>query len=106
MHFKEKTQYMTCNTSTITTSFSSKLTTTDDITTNGNLTGNQIICPTGSIDSITTSQAQTQNIFGSVVNIGTTGINSVNIGSATSVVYINGLIYLPFSSASSFFSQW
>ncbi|NBP15937.1 hypothetical protein EBU95_16360 [bacterium] len=72
----------------------------------GTIAGNQISCSSGNIDTITTSSTQTQNIYGSTVNIGTTGINTVNIGSSTSAVYINGLIYLPFSSASSFFSQW
>jgi hypothetical protein len=72
----------------------------------GNITCNQVSCSTGSIDALTTNGDSIQNIYGSTVNIGTTGINNVNIGSASSAVFINGLIYLPFSSATSFFSQW
>jgi hypothetical protein len=113
-----KTQYITTNVSTITTNFASKITATNDISTAGKLTassditttanisGNQISTTTGNIDAITTSSTQTQNIYGSTVNIGTTGINNVNIGSATSSIYINGIPYLPFSNSTSYFNQW
>jgi hypothetical protein len=74
---------------------------------NGNMTGNQISCTTGNIDNITTNVSGTQNIYGSNINIGTSsGINSVNIGSATTLIYLNGVPYIPWSSASSFFAQW
>ena len=113
-----KTQYITTNVSTITTNFASKITATNDIltagklsassdiTTTANISGNQISATTGNIDAITTSSTQTQNIYGSTVNIGTTGINNVNIGSATSSIYINGIPYLPFSNSTSYFNQW
>jgi len=74
---------------------------------NGNMTGNQISCSTGQIDSITTNSSSTQNIYGSVINIGTaSSINTVSIGSATTLIYLNGIPYIPWSSASSFFAQW
>jgi len=73
---------------------------------NGNITGNQVTVGTGNIDKITTNINQVQNIYGSTVNVGTaSGINTVNIGSSTSAVYINGLLYLPFNNISSFFNQ-
>jgi hypothetical protein len=73
---------------------------------NGNISGNQITVGTGIIDQLTTNINQVQNIYGSTVNVGTaSGINTVNIGSATSAVYINGLLYLPFNNISSFFNQ-
>lgn len=126
-----KTIYQTANTTTITTAFNSNVNITTGLSTpiqlkqtgdivangsitlpslslqsNGNITGNQITCGTGNIDQITTNVSQTQNIYGNV-NIGTaSGINTVNIGSATTLVYINGIPYLPFSSSTSFFSQW
>ena len=102
------------NTSRISLSGSSgNITTSGDISltslslqSNGNITGNQVTVGTGNIDKITTNINQVQNIYGSTVNVGTaSGINTVNIGSATSAVYINGLLYLPFNNISSFFNQ-
>jgi hypothetical protein len=51
----------------------------------GAITGNKISCTNGNIDAITTSDSQTQNIFGSTVNIGTNNSNTtINIGNSTS----------------------
>lgn len=90
-----KTQYMTANTGTITTSFSSKLTTTGDISTNGN------------INSLNLSSTSTTATFGQSTNTETTiqGSN-VYVGSLGSMVYIGGIAYNPFSGSTSFFSQW
>ena len=90
-----KTQYMTANTTTNTTSFSSKLTTTGDITTNGYL---------GSLNHQETATTAT---FGQATNT-ETNIQGANIyvGSLGSTVFIGGVAYNPFSGATSFFSQW
>jgi hypothetical protein len=90
-----KTQYMTCDTATITTSFSSKLSTTGDITTNGYL------------GSINLQESATTATFGQATNTQTNiqGAN-VYVGSLGSIVFIGGVAYNPFSGATSFFSQW
>ena len=44
---------------------------------------------------MTTNNAQTQNINGSVINIGTNANASINIGSTTSPVIIHDLLRIP-----------
>jgi len=146
-----KTQYMTCNTTTTTTSFASKLTTTDDITTSGKViassditTATKVIA-TGDIttsgkviatDDITTSAkviatgdiTSSGNISSNNCTLGgtlkssyidgtSTGVTSVTIGHVNSVVdytnvningtlYVNGILYVPFNSVSSFLNQF
>ena len=75
--------------------------------TDGSITGNSLSVGDGHIDNITTSSTSTQNINGSTVNIGYNGgLNTVNIGNYNTAVYVNGILLVPFSSASSFFNQW
>jgi hypothetical protein len=74
----------------------------------GSITGNSLTVSTGHIDALTTNLNQAQNIYSnSSVTIGNisagTGIASVNLNG---IVYINGVPLIPWSSASSFFSQW
>ena len=90
-----KTQYMTVNTATITTKFSSKLTATSDITTSGYL------------GSVNLQESATTATFGQTTNT-QTNIQGANIyvGSLGSTVFIGGVAYNPFSGATSFFSQW
>jgi hypothetical protein len=90
-----KTQYMTVNTGTITTSFSSKLTATGDIKTNGYL-GSINLQETATTATLGQSTNTQTNIQG----------NNVYIGSLGSIVYIGGVAYNPFSGTTSFFSQW
>ena len=79
-----KTQYQTCNVTTLTTNFANTLTVGTGIT----LSSGAIEC-----NSITTSTTSTQNINGNVINIGSLG----------SVIYIGGLLYSPFTN---FVNQW
>ena len=90
-----KTQYITCDTATITTKFSSKLTATSDITTSGYL------------GSVNLQESATTATFGQATNT-QTNIQGANIyvGSLGSTVFIGGVAYNPFSGATSFFSQW
>jgi hypothetical protein len=75
--------------------------------TDGSITGNSLSVGDSYIDNITTSNTSTQNINGSTVNIGYNGsLNTVNIGNYNTAVYVNGVLLVPFSSASSFFNQW
>ena len=65
---------------------------------NGNISGNQINVGTGIIDKLTTNSNQVQNINGSTIYIGAP--------LSLTPVYVNGVLLTPWSSASSFFSQW
>jgi hypothetical protein len=77
--------------------------------TDGSISGNSLSIGDGFIDAITTSNTNTQNIDGSTVNIGHAvllpypDLTRINLNGA---VYINNVLLQPFSSASSFFSQW
>lgn len=77
--------------------------------TSGDITSNSISVGDGHIDALTTSTTSNQNIDGSIINIGhaillpTPDLTRINLSGA---VYINGVLLQPFSSASSFFSQW
>ena len=86
-----KTQYMTANTATITTNFSSKVTATGDIST------------TGYLSSLNHQETATSETFGLSTNA-STNIQGSNIyvGSLGSIVYIGGIAYNPFSATSSF----
>jgi len=96
-----KTQYMTCNTETITTSFASKLTTTGDISTTGNLSA------TGYVNGLNILGDATSTTLSSNTATSTTILgNNIYLGSFASQVYINNVPLTPFSSASSFFNQW
>jgi hypothetical protein len=74
--------------------------------TNGTITSLGLNSGSLTIENINTSSLFTQNINGTSVNIGYNGLNSVYIGNFNSVVYINNVLFTPFSSASSFFNQW
>jgi hypothetical protein len=77
--------------------------------TDGSITGNSLSIGDAFIDAITTSNTSTQNIDGSTINIGhaillpSPDLTRININGA---LYINNVLLQPFSSATSFFSQW
>ena len=96
-----KTQYMTANTTTDTTSFSSKLTTTGDIVTSGDITA------TGFVNGTNISGTATTTTLSTNAAISTTLLGAnIYLGSFDSQVYVNNIPLTPFSSASSFFNQW
>ena len=110
-----KTQFQTCN-GVDTTNFNSNVTVGSSlfgprttlsadgtINTVGNVTCNQLIASSTSITNLSTSSLGTQNILGSSINVGSIGLTPVNL---YGMVYINGILYNPFSSSGSFFSQW
>ena len=75
----------------------------------GSIIGDSLSVGDSFIDNITTSNTSTQNIDGSTINIGHAvllpypNLTRINLNGA---VYINNVLLQPFSSASSFFSQW
>jgi hypothetical protein len=96
-----KTQFMTANSTTNTTSFSSKLTTTGDIATSGDVTATGFVNGTNISGTATTTTLST-NAATSTTILG----NNIYLGSFASQVYVNNVPLTPFSSASSFFNQW
>jgi hypothetical protein len=90
-----KTQYMTANLTTITTNFASKLSSTGDITTNQDVFSRNL-----QSTATTTTLGQSINTQTNVLG------NNIYLGQLGSIVYIGGVAFTPFSSASSFFSQW
>ena len=74
----------------------------------GSITGNNITVGSAHIDALTTNLNNDQKLLSnSSVVIGAltpaSALTSVNLNG---IVYINGVALVPFSSASSFFSQW
>jgi hypothetical protein len=75
----------------------------------GSISGNSLSIGDAFIDAITTSNTSTQNIDGSTINIGhaillpSPDLTRINLNGA---IYINNVLLQPFSSTSSFFSQW
>ena len=65
-------------------------------------TGNQYIYGSSIIVGNPTG-GSTTTLFGDTISIGSVGINTVSLNG---MVYINGVLLLPWSSATSFFSQW
>lgn len=88
----------------------------------GTVFSNAVNSDTANFGTLTTNENNNQNILGETINIGTTNAspasnNVVNIGNYTNLlsmstvnlnglVMINGIPIAPWSSASSFFSQW
>jgi hypothetical protein len=111
-----KTQFQSCN-GVDTTSFLSDLNIGSiinptritfgrldgNISTSGTIACNQITASSTSITNLSTTSSGTQNILGSSITIGSIGINPVNL---YGMVYINGILYNPFSSSGSYFGQW
>ena len=130
---ESKTQYITANTTTISTNFSSKISATNDIITSGllkstglnilgndgintvstlsndgSITSNSITVGNGHIDELTTNINNDQKILSnnSVVIGCTTPLNALTTIELNGLIYINGVALVPWSAASSFFSQW
>ena len=81
---------------------------TISLTNDGKIDADEINVDTITTGKITTNANETQTIEGSIINIGHAillppSLSTINLNGS---VYINGVLLLPFSSASSFFSQW
>ncbi len=81
--------------------------TTSSLGSDGSITASSINTQTGTFGVLNTNQYETQNIKGATINIGMNGGgNSIYIGNYNSIVYVNNVPLVPWSSASSFFNQW
>jgi septum formation inhibitor MinC len=94
---------------------SAKVTATGDITTSAKVTATGDITTSGNISSNNCTLGGT--LKASYIDGTTTGVTSVNIGHVNSIVdytnvningtlYVNGIIYVPFNSVSSFLNQF
>ena len=80
--------------------------TSASITKDGYITAATVNCQNGIFGALTTNANEVQTIDGTSINIGhltTTSYTNVNV---LGVLYVNGVPLVPWSSATSFFSQW